>query len=79
MDLIVDIGNTRIKWAFFKNDTVVAEGVVEKEFFAAEISNHKAFDQVSRIGVCTVNEVPESISRLFTPAKALFYVNTEAV
>ena len=32
MDLIVDIGNTRIKWAFFKNDTVVAEGVVEKEF-----------------------------------------------
>ena len=79
MDLIVDIGNTRIKWAFFENDAVVAEGVVEKEFFTAEISAHKAFDKVSRIGVCTVNEVPESISRLFTTAKALFYVNAKAV
>lgn len=79
MDLIVDIGNTRIKWAFFENDAVVAEGVVEKEFFATEISAHKAFDRVSRIGVCTVNEVSESISRLFAPAKALFHVNAEAV
>lgn len=77
MDLIVDIGNTRIKWAFFENEMIIADGVAFKEFFLPKMKAQSAFNEISRIGVCSVNKIPEELLKFFSSVSTIFYVNAD--
>ena len=77
MDLIVDIGNTRIKWAFFENEMITADGVSQKDFFLSEIKAQPSFNKINRIGVCSVNKIPEEFIKFFNSVPIIFYVNAD--
>ncbi|MAJ32653.1 MAG: pantothenate kinase [Flavobacteriaceae bacterium] len=79
MDLIVDIGNSRIKWAFFENDMIIEHGVVLKAFFLPEIKAQSTFNEISRIGVCSVNKIPEELLKFFSSVTTIFYVNSDSM
>lgn len=79
MDLIVDIGNTRIKWAFFENEMIIADGVELKEFFLPKMKAQSEFNEISRIAVCSVNKIPEELLKFFSSVTTIFYVNADCI
>ena len=74
MNLAIDIGNTKSKYAFFAQNEMVESGIIEGLTEFGEFLTKRA-SQYERAIVCSVNHDEQSVATLFPADKPLLYLN----
>ena len=74
MNLAIDIGNTKSKYAFFAQNEMVESGIIHGLAEFGEFLTQRA-SQYERAIVCSVNHDEDSIAPLFPVDKPVLYLN----
>ena len=74
MNLAIDIGNTKSKYAFFAQNEMVEAGIIKGLTEFGEFLTQRA-SQYERAIVCSVNHDEDSIAPLFPVDKPVLYLN----
>ena len=77
MNLIVDLGNTSLKWALFDGKNLIFKGNFDYSDFNV-IINHWTQFKFERIAVATVIDLPPTLKSFFDSFESVHYVSTNS-